>query len=174
MHRFWQESGEQGPPLPALSLTLQQLNHRPVRLIDRGIRVGAGSGIGIGGARGKGLLYEGGQITAEVTLSQLTIGFQWGGQAFSEIIFFQNQWAYDKFTRGQFEFDAKASAVAITAGASAQTSTTGTSASASAGPQTGVQSKAYYTNGMATFVHVKGGLMAELSVGGQKFNFRPL
>ena len=128
----------------------------------------------LGGAYGEGQVYRNGQVTGTVNLIHGSIGFQWGGQVFSEIIFFQSQWAYEKFTRGQFEFDAKASAVAITAGASAQTSTTGTSASASAGPQTGVQSKANYTNGMATFVHVKGGLMAELSVGGQKFNFRPL
>ena len=127
-----------------------------------------------GGAYGEGQVYRNDRITGTVNLIHGSIGFQWGGQAFSEIIFFQNQWAYEKFTRGQFEFDAKASAVAITAGASAKTSTTGTSASASAGPQTGVQSQAYYTNGMATFVHVKGGLMAELSVGGQKFNFRGL
>jgi len=127
-----------------------------------------------GGAYGEGQVYRNGQVTGTVNLIHGSIGFQWGGQAFSEIIFFQNQWAYENFTRGQFEFDAKASAVAITAGASVQTSTTGTSASASAGPQTGVQSQAYYTNGMATFVKVKGGLMAELSVGGQKFNFRGL
>lgn len=128
----------------------------------------------VGGAFGEGQVYRNGRITGTVNLIHGSIGFQWGGQAFSEIIFFQNQWAYEKFTRGQFEFDAKASAVAVTAGASAKASTAGSSASATAGPQTGVQSEAYYTNGMATFVHVKGGLMAELSVGGQKFTFNPL
>jgi len=128
----------------------------------------------VGGAYGEGQVYRNGRITGTVNLIHGSIGFQWGGQAFSEIIFFQNQWAFEKFTRGQFEFDAKASAVAVTAGASAKASTAGSSASATAGPQTGVQSEAYYTNGMATFVHVKGGLMAELSVGGQKFNYNPL
>ena len=128
----------------------------------------------VGGAYGEGQVYRNGRITGTANLIHGSIGFQWGGQAFSEIIFFQDQRAYENFTRGQFEFDAKASAIAITAGASAKASTTGSSASATAGPQTGVQSQAYYTNGMATFVHAKGGLMAELAVGGQKFNYNPL
>ena len=129
----------------------------------------------VGGAYGEGQVYRRGQVTGTVNLIHGSIGFQWGGQAFSEIIFFQDKRAFDAFTRGQFEFDAKASAIAITAGASAKASTTGSSASATAGPQTGVQSQSYYSsNGMATFVHAKGGLMAELSIGGQKFNYKPL
>ena len=129
----------------------------------------------VGGAYGEAQVYRGGQVTGTVNLIHGSIGFQWGGQAFSEIIFFQDKRAFDAFTRGQFEFDAKASAIAITAGASAKASTTGSSASATAGPQTGVQSQSYYSsNGMATFVHAKGGLMAELSIGGQKFNYKPL
>lgn len=129
----------------------------------------------VGGAYGEGQVYRGDQVTGTVNLIHGSIGFQWGGQAFSEIIFFQDKRAFDAFTRGQFEFDAKASAIAITAGASAKASTTGSSASATAGPQTGVQSQSYYSsNGMATFVHAKGGLMAELSIGGQKFNYKPL
>lgn len=129
----------------------------------------------VGGAYGEGQVYRSGRVTGRVNLVHGSIGFQWGGQAFSEIIFFRDQWAYDQFTRGQFEFDAKASAVAITAGAQAKAGTTGWSASAAAGPRTGVQSHSYYgPNGMATFVQVKGGLMAELAVGGQKFTFYPL
>ena len=128
----------------------------------------------IGGAYGEGQVYRRGQVTGTAKLFHASIGFQWGGQAFSEIIFFQDKRAYDEFTRGQFEFDAKASAVAVTAAATAKASTTGSSASATAGPQTGAQSQAYYSNGMATFVHTKGGLMAELAIGGQKFEYRPL
>lgn len=128
----------------------------------------------VGGAYGEGQVYRGGQVTGTTNLIHGSIGFQWGGQAFSEIIFFQDKRAFDAFTRGQFEFDAKASAVVITAGASAQASTTGSSASATAGPEAGVQSQSYYMNGMATFVYAKGGLMAELSIGGQKFNYNPL
>ena len=74
--------------------------------------VGKG-GIGIGGARGKGLLYEGGSPTAEVTLTQLTIGFQWGGQAYSEFIFFKDDVALADFKRGNYELGAQASAVTV-------------------------------------------------------------
>jgi lipid-binding SYLF domain-containing protein len=109
--------------------------------------VGKG-GIGIGGARGKGLLYEGGNITGEVTLTQLTIGFQWGGQAYSEFIFFKDDVALADFKRGNYELGAQASAVAVTAGASAD---------------------ANYSGGVAIFTQAKGGLMYEASVGGQKF-----
>lgn len=103
-----------------------------------------------------------------------TIGFQFGGQAFSQIIFFQDKRAYEQFTGGSFEFDANASAVAITAGAQAQAGTTGTTAGASAGPRTGEQAKTNYRRGMAIFVHAKGGLMYEATIGGQKFSFEPL
>ena len=109
--------------------------------------VGKG-GIGIGGARGKGLLYEGGSPTALVTLTQLTIGFQWGGQAYSEFIFFKDDVALADFKRGNYELGAQASAVAVTAGASAD---------------------ANYSGGVAIFTQAKGGLMYEASVGGQKF-----
>ncbi len=81
--------------------------------------VGKG-GIGIGGARGKGVLYEGGAVTAIVTLTQLTIGFQWGGQAYSEFIFFKDDVALQDFKRGNYELGAQASAVAVTAGTSAE------------------------------------------------------
>jgi lipid-binding SYLF domain-containing protein len=106
------------------------------------------AGFGIGGARGKGLLYEGGEITAIVTLSQLSIGFQWGGQAYSEFIFFQDSATLDNFKGGNYELGAQASAVAVTAGVSAD---------------------AAFVNGMAIFTQAKGGLMYEASVGGQKF-----
>ena len=129
----------------------------------------------VGAAYGQGQVYRRGQVTGRTDLIHGSIGFQWGGQAFSEIIFFRDQFAYDLFTRGQFEFDANASAVVVTAGAQAKASTIGSSASATAGPQTGAQSQSYYApNGMATFVYTKGGLMAELAIGGQKFNFYPL
>lgn len=109
--------------------------------------VGKG-GIGIGGARGKGLLYEGDAPTGTVTLTQLTIGFQWGGQAYSEFIFFKDDVALADFKRGNYELGAQASAVAVTAGASAD---------------------ANYSGGVAIFTQAKGGLMYEASVGGQKF-----
>lgn len=134
--------------------------------------VGKG-GLGIGGAYGKGQVYRGGKVTGEATLTKLSIGLQAGGQAFSEIIFFEDKRAYDEFTRGSFEFDAAASAVAITAGAQAKAGTEGTTAGASAGPSAGKQAKTKYRKGMAVFVHIKGGLMYEAAIGGQKFKFTP-
>jgi lipid-binding SYLF domain-containing protein len=134
--------------------------------------VGKG-GIGIGGAYGKGQVYRGGKVTGTASLVKATIGFQLGGQAFSEIIFFQDKRAYDEFTSGDFEFDATASAVAITAGAQAKAGTEGATAGASAGPATGTQARTNYRKGMAVFVHTKGGLMYEAAIGGQKFSFKP-
>ncbi len=129
------------------------------------------AGIGIGGAYGKGQVYRGGKVTGEAKLFKATIGFQLGGQAFSEIIFFKDKRAYDEFTGGSFEFDAAASAVAITAGAQAKAGTEGATAGASAGPATGTQAKTRYHKGMAVFVHTKGGLMYEAAIGGQKFSY---
>jgi len=129
----------------------------------------------VGGGYGQGQVYRSGRVTGTTELVQASVGLQWGGQAFSEIIFFRDQWAYDLFTRGDFAFDANASAVAVTVGAQAKASTAGSSASATAGPQTGALSQSYYaSNGMATFVYTRGGLMAELALGGQKFIYHPL
>ena len=133
--------------------------------------VGKG-GFGIGGAYGKGQVYRGGKVTGTASLVKATIGFQLGGQAFSEIIFFQDKRAYDEFTSGNFEFDAAVSAVAITAGAQAKAGTEGATAGASAGPATGTQARTSYRKGMAVFVHTKGGLMYEAAIGGQKFSFK--
>ncbi|MDL1978295.1 MAG: hypothetical protein LWX52_09405 [Deltaproteobacteria bacterium] len=130
------------------------------------------AGFGIGGSYGTGHVYQGGKVTGETSLIKATIGFQVGGQAFSEMIFFEDKRAYDEFTSGNFEFDAAASAVAITAGVQASAGTQGASAGASAGPATGKQVKASYHKGMAVFVHTKGGLMYEATIGGQKFSFK--
>jgi lipid-binding SYLF domain-containing protein len=135
--------------------------------------VGKG-GIVVGGAFGKGKVYRQGTLTGHATLSKVTVGFQLGGQAFSEIIFFQDNRAYDEFTSGIFEFDASASAVVITAGAQAKAGSEGGTASASAGPDTGTQASLGYRKGVAVFVHTKGGLMYEATIGGQRFDFTPL
>jgi lipid-binding SYLF domain-containing protein len=129
-------------------------------------------GLGVGGAYGKGQVYQGGKVTGEASLVKLSIGWQAGGQAFSQMIFFEDKRAYDEFTSGEFEFDASASAVAITAGVQAKAGTEGASAGASAGPATGKQAKASYHKGMAVFTHTKGGLMYEAAIGGQKFSFK--
>ena len=131
-------------------------------------------GFGIGGAYGKGQVYQGDKLTGTASLAKVTVGFQAGGQAFSEIIFFEDKRAYDEFISGEFAFDAQASAVVITAGAGAQAGEKGVSAGASAGPRTGVQAETEYRKGMAVFVHVKGGLMYEAAIGVQKFKFTPV
>lgn len=124
-------------------------------------------GFGIGGAHGAGWVFRQGQLTGISKMTQLTVGFQAGGQAYSQIIFFENETAYTRFTGGNFEFGAQASAVALTVGANASASTAG-GASAGAGS---AQTKSTYTDGMAVFTLAKGGLMYEASLGGQKYSF---
>ena len=111
----------------------------------------AKAGLGIGGARGKGEVFEDGKVIGSTTVTQLSFGFQLGGQAFSQIIFFQNKRDLDRFTDGNFEFGASASAALITEGANASLD---------------------YTNGVALMTFSKGGLMYETSIGGQKFTFK--
>lgn len=131
-------------------------------------------GIGIGGAYGEGKVYKHGKVTGKTTLAKITIGFQLGGQAFSEIIFFQDKRAYKEYISGSFEFDATASAVVITAAVQAKAGTDGATAGVSAGPATGTQARTKYIKGMAIFIHTKGGLMYEATIGGQKFSYTPL
>ena len=130
-------------------------------------------GIGIGGAHGKGRVYKQGTHVGNTSMTQVTIGLQLGGQAFSQIIFFEDQRAFDEFTGGNFEFGAQATAVAITAGASAAATTTGDSAGTSGGKRD-AKTVGSYHKGMATFSVAKGGLMFEATLGGQKFSYTPL
>lgn len=131
-------------------------------------------GIVVGGAHGKGQVYAGGKPTGKTSMTQLTVGFQLGGQAYSQMIFFQDKRAYEEFTSGNFEFGAQASAVAITAGVQAQASTGGSTASANTGYKDSGAQQANYQKGMAVFTLAKGGLMYEASIGGQKFSFEPI
>ncbi len=129
-------------------------------------------GFVIGGAYGQGRVYEKGRYTGTTEMTQASIGFQFGGQAYSQIIFLQDQRSYDEFTSGNFEFGANASAVVITAGVAAEASTKGTSATANAGNKH-VKAEGQYYKGMAVFNIAKGGLMYEAVLSGQKFNFYP-
>ncbi len=113
--------------------------------------VGKGA-IGIGGAHGSGVLFERGKAVGTCTLTQLTVGFQLGGQAYSEIIFFESEKTLTDFKNGALALAAQVSAVAAAEGASAN---------------------AKYQLGVAVFTIAKGGLMYEASVGGQKFSFEP-
>ncbi|MDW5288538.1 lipid-binding SYLF domain-containing protein [Formosa sp. PL04] len=105
-------------------------------------------GLGIGGATGNGTIYKGGAIVGDCKMSQLTIGFQAGGQSYSEIIFFESKESFERFTGDKFEFSAQATAVALKSGASFDVD---------------------YRDGILIFTVAKGGLMYEASVGGQKF-----
>ncbi|MBX9737127.1 MAG: hypothetical protein K2X32_09400 [Phycisphaerales bacterium] len=113
--------------------------------------VGKGA-IGIGGAYGKGVLYERGVITGYCDLAQGSIGFQLGGQSYTEIILFSTPDAVSLFKSGNFAFDAQATAVALKSGSGAN---------------------AKYSSGVAVFTMDEAGLMYEASIGGQKFSFLP-
>lgn len=129
------------------------------------------AGFGIGGAYGQGRVYEKGKYIGNTSMTQLSVGFQLGGQGFSQIIYFEDQAALKTFTKGEFEFGAEASAVAITAGAGAKTSTTGSSAQIS-GDRENAKSVGAYNHGMAIFTLPHGGLMYEATVSGQKFSYK--
>jgi lipid-binding SYLF domain-containing protein len=118
-------------------------------------------------------LYERGKHVGDTSMTQVSIGAQAGGQAYSQIIFFEDQRALREFTSGNFEFGADVGAVAITAAASARTGTTGAGAGASGGKKDAA-TRGKYHKGMAVFTIVKGGAMYEASVGGQKFKYKPL
>jgi len=112
--------------------------------------IGKGA-VGIGGAHGNGILYKGGGLHGTTSMSQVSIGFQWGGQSYMEVILLEDKRAFDNYVEGKSKLSAQASAVAITAGASAD---------------------AAYSDGVAIFTAVNGGLMYEASVGGQKFKYK--
>lgn len=132
-------------------------------------------GFVLGGAYGRGRVYAAGQHVGDAAMTQLTAGWQVGGQAFSQIIFFQNKTAYEEFTTGNFEFSAQATAVAITAGVSADASTTGgLSAGASGGKNDATTVHGGYRRGLAVFTIATGGLMFEAVLGGQKFSYTSL
>lgn len=126
----------------------------------------------VGGAHGKGQVYEQRKYVGDTTVTKVSIGLQAGGEVYSQIIFFQDKRAFDEFTSGNFEFGAGVSAVAITAAASGETGTTGANVSASGGKKDATTAGAYH-KGMAVFTIVKGGAMAEASVAGQKFTYSP-
>ena len=132
------------------------------------------AGLLIGGAYGKGRVYEKGKHIGNTEMMQATIGFQLGASGFSEVIFFEDKRALEEFTGGNFEFGADAQVTVITAAAEASAKTSGSSATASGGKNNAAIANAGYNKGMATFTITKGGLMYEVSIGGQKFNFSKL
>jgi lipid-binding SYLF domain-containing protein len=111
--------------------------------------IGKGA-IGIGGAAGNGIVFEKGTPVGSAKMKQVSIGFQFGGQVYREVIFFENEATLTHFKQNKFEFAAQASAVAVTSGASANVK---------------------YRDGVLVFTQQKKGLMYEASIGGQKFDY---
>ena len=109
-------------------------------------------GFVIGGAWGRGVVYEQGRMVGFAAVTEGSVGITAGGQTYSELIVFKDSNSYQKFQNGNFTFDAQASAVALKAGAAAA---------------------AQFRNGVLVFIHNQGGLMADVSVGGQKISFHP-
>ena len=113
--------------------------------------IGKGA-IGVGGAAGNGVVFENGKAIGSAKMKQVSVGFQFGGQVYREVVFFENEAALNRFKQDKFEFSAQTSAVAVTKGAS-----------------TNVK----YREGVMVFTQEKKGLMYEASVGGQKFSYTP-
>ena len=129
------------------------------------------AGVIVGGARGVGGVFRNGEEVGESTMTQLSAGFQFGGQAYSQIIFFEDQRAFAEFCSGSFEFGATATVVALTASATASASTDG--GSTSAGTHAGdANLSGGYHKGTAVFTITKGGALYEASISGQKFSTR--
>jgi lipid-binding SYLF domain-containing protein len=126
----------------------------------------------VGGAYGKGRVYEHGKWVGDTSLTQVSVGFQAGGEGYSQIVFFQDKRAFDEFTNGNFEFDAGVRVVAITASAGGQAGTNGVAGDVSGGKKDAKTAGDYY-KGMAVFTIVKGGALYQASVSGQKYGFKP-
>ncbi len=133
--------------------------------------VGEGSFI-VGGAHGDGRVYAHGVQVGTTAITQLSVGWQAGGEAYSEIIFFKDKRALDAFESGNFQFGAGVSVVVITAGASASADTSGTQTSVSGGQDNAAVGGAYH-DGMVVFTIAKGGLQGGASVEGEKFSYHP-
>ena len=134
--------------------------------------VGSGA-LGVGGAYGKGRVYVHGVHAGNATMGQVSVGFQLGGKAYSQIIFFEDKRALDEFESGNFEFGADASAIAVTASANAGAATNGASSGISVGQNDATTRGRTYEKGMAVFTVAKGGLMYSVSIAGQKFSYSP-
>ena len=108
------------------------------------------AGLGVGGAFGKGIVYINNTPIGRAHLSQLSVGFQAGAQGYREVIFFENKSNMDDFKENKLQLSAQVSAVLVVLGAAANIN---------------------YSNGILIFTQPKGGLMYEISVGGQSFNY---
>jgi lipid-binding SYLF domain-containing protein len=107
----------------------------------------------VGGAYGRGVVYERGRPIGFAELNQGSLGAQIGAQSYSELIVFENEAALNRFKAGNFDLGAEVSAVALKAGAAGS---------------------ARFEGGVAVFQHTRGGLMAAAAVNGQKLNYEPM
>ena len=114
--------------------------------------VGKGA-VGVGGAYGKGVLYQGGRMVGYCDVSQASIGLALGAQTYTEIICFEDKNTFDRFKTGNFTFDAQATAVVLESGAG---------------------ENAAYSDGVSVFTTDESGLMLEAAIGGQKFSYQAL
>lgn len=135
--------------------------------------VGKGGFI-LAGGFGKGRVFVAGDPVGDTTLTQASVGFQVGGQAYTQIIFFEDERAFREFSRGSFEFGGQVNATVIKANAQATASTTGSTAGASGGTNDVESVSPGFYKGMAVFIIATGGLMFEASVGGQRFSYTPI
>jgi lipid-binding SYLF domain-containing protein len=110
------------------------------------------AGLGVGGAYGRGVVYERGQHIGYSDVTQGSVGLQAGGQSFSELLLFENKAALDRFKAGQLAFGADASAVVM---------------------KSGVATNANFVNGVAVVISPIGGAMLEAAIGGQQFTYQP-
>ena len=109
------------------------------------------AGLGVGGAYGRGVVYERGQHIGYSDLTQGTVGAQVGGQSFSELLVFENKAALDRFKEGRIGFAADASAVVL---------------------KSGVATNLNFVDGVAVVVQPIGGVMVEAAIGGQQFTYQ--
>lgn len=107
----------------------------------------------IGGAYAEGGVFKGGKLVGKTSLTAVSIGLGAGGESYSQVIFFQNKAAYDRFVEGKLEFGARANAVFL---------------------EKGVSGEPPYVDGVLILAQTKAGLMADASVGGQKLTFEKL
>lgn len=132
--------------------------------------------VGIGGAGGEVFVKKPDGEVENVGKSTLVLasgGWSLGLTIFSEIIFFENKEAFDRFTNGNFEFQAGAKVHCLTAGADSAARTTGSGETTAVAGSEGGKSTGGYHDGMATFVLPKMGAMIDVSAEGQKFSFSP-
>jgi lipid-binding SYLF domain-containing protein len=126
----------------------------------------------VGAAHGRGRVYTHQGVIGDASVTQVSVGAQAGGEAYSEIVFFEDKRALDEFEAGHLEFGADVNVVAITASASAGVSTNSAQAGASGGEKDAVTA-GHYQKGVAVFTIAKGGLMYDANLAGQKFSYTP-